>query len=141
MEGYFENHYSLLYRNNFSFKTIQEFSLAMLQNHRLIWKLINKMSWWWNSGSAEDDFALWIYDCRDFDLRRGIHMRKRASREKKNLIDWEDGVFSLLSLCHLSKYTCASHMFHIFVQLNIKTNVGVQSITRVIIWSANCAFE
>ena len=134
MEGYFENHYSLLYRNNFSFKSIQEFSLAMLQNHRLIWKLINKMSWWWNSGSAEDDFALWIYDCRDFDLGRGIRMRKRASKEKKKLIDWEDGVFSLLSLCHLSKYTCASHMFHISIQLNIR----VQTVHSNSLWCKLC---
>ena len=57
--------------------------------------------------------------------------RERAGEKK--LIDWEDGVFSLLNLCHLSKYTCASHIFHISVQLNIKINVGVQSVIRVII--------
>ena len=78
-------------------------------------------------------------------------MRKRASKEKKILIDREDGIFSLLSLCHLSKYTCASHMFYISVHLNIKTNVGVQSVKKDhilkcklciwIVYGANCAFE
>ena len=100
MEGYFENHYSLLHHNSFSFKTIQEFSLAMLQNHWLIWKLINKMccstiksgvtvveQW----DSAKDDFDLGIYDCRDFWFgERGWYAWESW---EKNLLDWEDGGF------------------------------------------------
>ena len=41
-------------------------------------------------------------------------------------------------------YVCptkAIHMLHISIQLNGKTNVGVQNVTEVIVYGANCAFE
>ena len=108
MEGYSKNHYSLLHRNSFSFKTIQEFSLAMMQNHRLIWKLINKMccstiksgvmvveQW----GSAKDDFDLGIYDCRDLWFGKGVGTHERVGKIFFNwLRRWGFWSFKFVSL-------------------------------------------
>ena len=61
---------------------------------------------------------------------------KKKKREKKEvlfLINWKDGVFLSFKFVPLKQYTHASHMLHISVKLNYKTNVGVQNVTRLIV--------
>jgi len=54
---------------------------------------------------------------------------------------WEEGSFWSFKFVSLKQYTCTSHMIHISVQLNSKINVKVQSLTRVIVYGTNYAFE
>ena len=65
-----------------------------------------------------------------FDLGRGAGTHERAGK-KIYLIEKME-VFGLLSLCHLSN-THVQVMFYNCVKLNNKTNVGVQSVTMVIV--------
>ena len=57
-----------------------------------------------------------ILGCWDFDLGEGlILICTREIWEKKIfLIDWEEGSFGLLILCHLSN-ACASYVFYISI--------------------------
>ena len=48
------------------------------------------------------------------------------------LIDWKR-VFLSLNCVSLKQKSCASHVLQISIQLNSKTNIGVQSVTNVIV--------
>ena len=71
---------------------------------------------------------------------RSEKRKRRKKRRKRFVNDWEEGGFWSFKFVPLKQYTCASYMLHIFIQ-NRETNVRVQSVTRIIIYGANCAFE
>ena len=56
----------------------------------------------------------------------------KKKKEVLSLSDWEEGVFGLLSSYQLSNLHI-SHILHIFIKCNSKTNVGMQSVIRVIV--------
>ena len=61
-------------------------------------------------------------------------MQEREVDKKKPLFltNWKEG-FLCFKFVLFKQYTHVSHILHISIQLNSKTNIKVQNVTRVIV--------